>query len=183
MSVLASPFGVNSQRRAAIDRVAEKIRQVCAVTTPVDMDKFMRALGGKLEEKSGLDYEAKIVRHGQSFVITLERQKPSKRKSFSIAHEVGHLVLHMGYLLNRKLWEESCAFTDSVYYRSGHTEEEREADEFAAALLMPKDEFLRVANQHLTARGYDIPKIAAHFQVSENAALTRGRWLGIFRWE
>jgi Zn-dependent peptidase ImmA (M78 family) len=174
---------MNSQKRAAIDRVAEKIRQVCGVTTPVNMAKLVKSLGGKLEEKSGLDYEAQITRIGDSFVITLELQKPSKRKSFSIAHEVGHLVLHMGFLLNEQLWKESDQFTDSVYYRSGHTEEEREADEFAAALLMPKDEFLKITNKHLTGRGYNISKIATYFQVSEDAALTRGRWLGIFRWE
>jgi Zn-dependent peptidase ImmA (M78 family) len=174
---------MNSQRRADIDRVAEKIRQVCAVTTPADMAKLVQRLGGKLEERSGLDYEAQITRNGDSFAIILEKQKPSKRKWFSIAHEVGHLVLHMGFLLNKRLWDESDKFTDSVYYRSGHTEEEREADEFAAALLMPKDEFLKVANKYLTGRGYNISKIADHFQVSGDAALTRGRWLGIFRWE
>jgi predicted transcriptional regulator len=183
MSVLTSTFGVNPQRRAAIDRVAEKIRKVCGVNTPVDTERLVHTLGGHLEEQSGLDYEAQIVRHNGAFTITLDRQKPSLRKTFSIAHEIGHLVLHMGFLLDRSTWERSATFTDSVYYRSGHTEEEREADEFAAALLMPRDEFVKVAQGHLTPKGYNVPKIAAHFRVSDDAALTRGRWLGVFRWE
>lgn len=51
-------------------------------------------------------------------VIFLNRNQPADRMRFSLAHEIGHLVLH----------------------RYPSPDMEREADEFASALLMPKSD-------------------------------------------
>lgn len=51
-------------------------------------------------------------------IIFLNRNQPSDRMRFSLAHEIGHLILH----------------------RYPSPDMEREADEFASALLMPKSD-------------------------------------------
>ena len=47
---------------------------------------------------------------------------------------------------------------------------------------MPKDEFIQVAGNNLNNNQYSLSPIAEHFQVSMDAALNRGKWLGIFEW-
>lgn len=58
--------------------------------------------------------------------------------------------------------------------------EEYEANEFAMAFLMPKDEFLKVAENYLENNIYDCNKIAEYFDVELNIVIKRGQSLGIF---
>ena len=105
------------------------------------------------------------------------------RRRFSIAHELGHLFLHLGYLIDDDLWESVDSYIDSVRHRMGYNEEEFEAHEFAGSLLMPADEFRFVANQFFADGLYPLEKIAEHFDVSSKAVKVRGCWLGVFSWE
>jgi Zn-dependent peptidase ImmA (M78 family) len=92
----------------------------------------------------------------------------------------------MGYLLDKVKWTSMSNndFQDSAFFRmsDNYTQEENEANEFAASFLMPKGEFIDIAKQHLSNNHYTIGPIADHFQVSEIAAINRGKWLGIFAW-
>ncbi len=127
--------------------------------------------------------DGKIEKQGDSFQITLSPRQSSLRKRFSLAHELGHLFLHMGYIIKPSIWKESDAYVDSVYYRYGYSEEEHEANEFAGAFLMPKEEF-RQTIEDLGRDGLvDLVALAQRFDVSKDAALTRGRWLGLLSWD
>lgn len=64
-----------------------------------------------------------------------------ERQNFTLAHEIGHISKHL-------LPAQSGQFTDdsATLYRSGDSDpKEREANDFAARLLMPKD--------HITTQG------------------------------
>ena len=54
----------------------------------------------------------------------------SERRKFTIAHELGHLFLHMGYMIDSDLWEQQ---ENATFYRAGNSSEEYQANEFAAA--------------------------------------------------
>lgn len=130
------------------------------------------------------DMEAEVQKTGdRAFLIRISQETPELRRRFSIAHELGHLFLHMGYLIDPELWKSTGAYQDSVRYRFGYTEEEFEANEFAAALLLPSAEFRRVAEQNRSKRSYQIHPIAEHFNVSTHAVKVRGQWLGLFSWD
>ena len=176
---------MNASMRSKIDSLAEKIREACELSTPVKMEDAVKKLGGQLDwiPSNGEDFEAKIEKIKNGFKITLVEAAYEKRERFSIAHELGHLFLHMGYLLDPEKWKYVGTYTDSVYYRYGYTIEENEANEFAAAFLMPESEFLDVAEKHKTSAGYLLEPISRHFDVSKDAARNRGRWLRIFSWE
>lgn len=58
-----------------------------------------------------------------------------KRKTFTIAHELAHFLMHEDYAKG----EGYQIMTRSNEHRRGKPDEEREADAFAAALLAPKE--------------------------------------------
>jgi len=175
-----------------IEDIANMVRQTLELRqAPYDPEMVVKVLGGKIVrniEGDGID--ACIKKDGdEGFVIDMNKIKYAKRDVFTIAHELGHLFLHMGFLWDDNLWKNKKEFEDldAAYYRKSGTDEysrkhiqmEYEANAFAANFLMPKDEFIAVAVKIGTP---NIGQIANHFGVSAKAAQMRGKWLGVFEW-
>lgn len=85
----------------------------------------------------------------------------------------------MGYMTNQELWERQ---DESRYHRSGNSEKEYQANEFAAAFLMPRDEYWKALNRNTVGDKVDTSKIAEYFNVSVEAASNRGKFLGYLKW-
>lgn len=110
-------------------------------------------------------------------VITVNKQNAQTRKRFTIAHEIGHFILHS---------KDQPIFIDkvpSMMYRNaasstGEIFREREANAFAAALLMPKV----LIEQEIANAPADISDaisfLSNKFRVSENAMSFRLSNLG-----
>lgn len=171
------------RKQQEIRVLAETVRESLELSVPVDVEEAVRRLGGTLIELVSVEeaMEAKVVRRGERFEIAIHSRKPKTRKRFSIAHELGHLFLHMGYLVNPERWSSSGEYRDSVYYRFGHSIEEEEANEFAAAFLMPEKDF-RDASERFVQNGFcSLEQVAKHFHTSKEATMIRGSALGVFR--
>ena len=108
-------------------------------------------------------------------MIAISYFQNPQRKTFTIAHELGHLFLHMGFIIDRNLWQTQ---NETVYRRFGTSEQEYQANEFAASLLMPQVAYKRVLDQYSENNMVDMSKVAKHFNVSMAAAINRGRFLG-----
>mgnify|MGYP004541699695 CR=1 FL=1 len=170
-------------KRKAINDLASKLIEVLELTVPIDIERVPVILGGKIEYVSKPlenNMEAQIVNESTTFKITIYDDKPDVRKRFSIAHELGHLFLHMGYIINEDLWKKTLEYSDSVYYRHGYSVEELEANEFAAAFLMPEKQFKKCAYDSLDNGYYDLEIIAEQFKVSIQAVEVRGVKLGLW---
>lgn len=180
---------MNMNRRKKINELAAVVRQACGRDVPLTeegLQDMVKILGGELEfvNPSKMKCEAQIEKTSDSsFRISLAEDFMPKRKKFSIAHELGHLFLHMGFLVDKEKWQHESLFQDSVRYRFGRSLEEFEANEFAGALLMPEDDFRIQAEKNFKDGKYQVSTIAEFFEVSGEAALTRGRWLGVFPWD
>ena len=176
---------MNRARRQEINAFAEHVRRVLDQPSPVDLFETVQRLNGNIERVTFDNGVAgQIIRNGQdSFTIYIEKSHPPNRQRFSIAHELGHLFLHMGYMVDPKKWASVGTYMDSAMYRFGHSEEESEADEFAAAFLMPRDEFRKIAFAYLYENAFQLQPIADHFGVSVISVKIRGRWLGFFSWD
>lgn len=174
---------MNVARRRQINEMADEIREILELSIPVNVKEAVEKLKGVLES-SDLEHgmEARISKEGARFKIQISNEKIGNRERFSIAHELGHLFLHMGYLIHPEKWNGTGEYIDSVYYRYGHSVEEHEANEFAGAFLMPTIDFEEAVREALNEGRYYLPGIADHFQVSVEAVRSRGRWLGLFRW-
>ena len=86
------------------------------------------------------------------------------RKRFSIAHEFGHFVLQHQ---KREGKQRMVSYRDSVS-KMGFDIEEIEANFFAANLLMPTDEVMKLYHC-----GYSSGEMAEYFNVSMSAMLNR----------
>lgn len=172
---------MNIEERDYINRIAERLIKELGISVPVtDLEGVVRQLGGKIEENRTLRdaYAGTIKKTGRtSFEISISPYQSELRKRFTIAHELGHLFLHMGYLLDPSLWKEQ---NERTYTRFGTSEEEYQANEFAAALLMPREEFEKTVDELSDGKTIDVKKVADHFNVSVSAAKNRGCFLGLF---
>lgn len=111
---------------------------------------------------------AEITPDGR-YVISYNSYDPHSRIRFTLAHELGHHVL--GHTQNgRKLREYS-----NPDHNDGNYMEERDANRFAAELLMPQDAVATLINRE---KVYAIPELANRFGVSEEAMYWRMKNLG-----
>ena len=173
---------MNSMLRDKINELASTVLRCYEITPPIaDIAKEVEKLGGEIKEDCSLGVfsDGKIEKQGDSFSISVPTSQSSARKNFTIAHELGHLFLHMGYKIDRELWEST---ENKVYNRSGDSEFELQANEFAAAFLMPKELYKKVMDENTVGNTVYIAKVAKFFNVSIDAASYRGKWLGYLQW-
>lgn len=138
----------------------------------------------KLAKKLGVGVEASNFNDDVSGLFVIKDDKPyiaynlnqnKKRSRFTIAHELGHFILHSK---NKSLFIDK---NRSIMYRNSESStgeylKEREANAFAAALLMPIPLILKEAKD---LNGDDIiEKLASKFNVSTQAMSFRLSNLG-----
>lgn len=173
---------MNSTIRKKINELAYDIVKLYDIKVPVEnMRRVVNTIGGKVyeDESLGSYSDGNVKKNGASFIINIPPNQPSTRENFTIAHELGHLFLHMGYLIDPERWNE----IDRVEYnRRGNSTTENQANEFAAAFLMPQEEYIRIMNQNTEGNLVNVGNIANYFHVSVDAASYRGKWLGYLQW-
>ena len=176
-------MSTNNRVRQLINELADAVRDMYQVIGPIgDIVSVVKSMGGKVVEDSSIDSfsDGQIKRiDSTTFQITVSPSQSDERKNFTIAHELGHLFLHMGFQTNPKLWNSP---NNSLYYRNGNSELEYQANEFAAALLMPQRDYEEALRKYADGDFVDTSKIAKYFHVSIDAAANRGKWLGYLRW-
>lgn len=96
--------------------------------------------------------------------IFIERSMNSERKKFTLAHELGHHFLHEGM----KLRLENMDYSGD----DKNTQEESEANYFAASLLIPKELLLKQLDKQKS-----LEEISDYFQVSLSAVKNRVKWI------
>jgi hypothetical protein len=82
-----------------------------------------------------------LEKSGESFLLTINATDPDTRQRFTLAHEIGHYMLHR-HLVGDGL-DDDRAYRSTEIGKYHNTligpKEEREANKFAANLLMPRD--------------------------------------------
>lgn len=136
---------------------------------PVSVVDIAHEMGIKVYKSSGLpDHISGLIRkdreHGgeSGYAIYTNADHPKTRRRFTIAHELGHYVLHRD--------EIGEGITDDALYRSRLSGPlERQANRFAANLLMPWDLVIEAVDQGVDS----VEKLAAKFEVSRSAMSVR----------
>lgn len=164
----------------AIESIAAKIREIvdsnCGSDDIGEKLKWLIALlGGKVEIADLSDGIAEeggslVVRQDKSFAIYLSPYTSPLRDNFTLAHELGHFILHCD--LDSAGDDKSVIFT-----RFGSNREEWQANRFAAAFLMPKDSFTQSYNSF----NGDISMLSGHFGVSGSAVSVRASSLNLVK--
>lgn len=165
-----------------INRIANAIRLAFDIAGPIgDIDHLVKELGGSVVEKPDLDplYGKTIRKTGDcSFEITVSPYQNHEQRNFAIAHELGHLFLHTGYLIDDDAWDRQ---SNGRFICFHSDEAERQTNAFAAALLMPEKECQAEMGAYSDGNAVDMAKVADYFHVSITAATNRGRDIGFLR--
>jgi Zn-dependent peptidase ImmA (M78 family) len=169
-------------------RTRQLLKEHRIVRTPVDVVGLARKLGVTVrEEASESDISGALFREADKAIIGVNAAHTSKRKRFTVAHELGHLLLHD---LHARVDHDYPDVHDAPRLRlsalrsrlSSEATDPREieANRFAAALLMPADpleEHLRTHRFPLTEA--NILSLAKVFNVSAQAMNYRLMNLGV----
>lgn len=155
----------------SIESITSNILKELNIKTPsqIDVYKISKHLGVDVKSEN-MDFDISglfVIKNNKPHIRYNDNEHPN-RKRFTIAHELGHFVLHK---------ETKPFFVDkneSIMYRdadssTGEFRREREANAFAASLLMPKS-FIEKAIKQSPKKTDDIVNyLAKKFKVSEQA--------------
>lgn len=131
-----------------------------------DLPKILKLCGIDLEKKELKDSGASgvLVFRDGAFKIIVNSSDSDVRQRYTIAHELGHFYLHA------KNIDVMSNESDEEFFRGQvHDSKEREANQFAAELLMPEDLF----REQFLRQHKDIESLARYFGVSQSACAYR----------
>ena len=139
---------------------------------PVNVEFLARALGlivNKAHLQSNIS--GMMEKHKDTYILTVNASDSSNRQRFTIAHEIGHYMLHR-HLIGDGLTDDRVyrSMPDSKFFnpRIGPNEE-TEANKFAATLLMP---YPAIKND-LLSNQYTVESMANKYGVSRSAMAIR----------
>ena len=147
-----------------IDIQAEKILSGFGLKDiPVPIEKIVKSFDIEIGRAPSSKFSGLLLRKDGKSLIGINSSETFARQRFSMAHELGHFILH----------ETNDTFVDYRNNQKGvpRTQKEMEADTFAASLLMPKT-FLERDFQKLAQNGFNpeyIGILAETYQVSSEA--------------
>lgn len=173
---------MQDSRKREIRIKANSFRVKCQISRYGIIDLFKecerleyKLLRYPLGENADLGF---TVKRDNDIVIFTNSCSRLSREIFTLAHEIGHAILHL---------EGNGSFIDDSITINGRSTDEREqeANYFAACLLMPTDEvnrFIDLEIQTFHEKGLsamDIARIMSEFNVSFETSLNRLESLGI----
>ena len=175
---------------AEIERKAQQVlRNAGALTIPVDLDRVPRSLNVRVHDED-MDEETAgvLIVKGEQRHVLVNKDHPQNRRRFTIAHELGHLVLHDDEVngnasgermfIDRQIrvYQRVGEASSAVYQQDGSlttVQQEREANSFAACLLMPAPHVMTAALERDLFDEISVASLAQHFGVSEQAMSIR----------
>nr|VFK14259.1 MAG: protein of unknown function (DUF955) [Candidatus Kentron sp. LPFa] len=174
-----------------LEALAEKFSEF-SVAPPIDVNRIIQLLGVKLDDSLDFDKSSTAgsvsIRESHAIIwINPIENNYMPRRRFTIAHEIGHLILHIDpeigvreFIDTKKSLNRKDSYWDSKEY---------EANNFAAQLLMPVDLLSEhgeeIISSHESSLGNRkmpvsmfIEKMASRFEVSEPAMKFRLKNIG-----
>lgn len=172
-----------AERSKRVSDAVRKALEIRPLTVPVDVEAIARDFGIDVRFQPFPETESDLlsgclVRTSEGQVIIgVNARHHSNRQRFTIAHELGHFLLHAGKV--------EPVHVDRVFYRGpgssdGKDPIEIEANEFAAKLLMPAAQLERDAEDLEALDDEDtIRDLAGKYAVSVQAMTLRLAGLGL----
>jgi Zn-dependent peptidase ImmA (M78 family) len=168
------------KRRVSVETSAANILAALGCNSaPIPVERVARELGLEVQRANlGDDISGLLVIKDGHGLIGVGATQSLGRQRFTIAHEIAHFVLHkdmMPVFIDRQFLRPYFAAFRDLNSSTGEDALEREANGFAASLLMPAD----VVRRAVRELGQDvtddaaIEELAEQFQVSRQAMTFR----------
>lgn len=170
-----SPPKPTQAGKQAINTFAEAAAEKFGYKPGGSIEAIVGRLGGTVEHLDPFDAdipESICVERLREFTIFISSLTSSQRDRFTIAHELGHYVLHFPMLTKSdpKAKMKATRWVDDS--NKELIRAEWEANWFAAGFLMPEEKFKTKMSKH------KLSAVADYFGVSEAAAKVRAKSLG-----
>lgn len=139
------------------------------LTPPINLNKICENLNIKIKHKPLKEADGYfILKDGLKIIALKDSLKNTARERFTIAHELGH------YLLPSHDCKVLCKFkSDDYIAKNRYSEKEKEADSFAAQLLMP-DIFIKETLEKIMPSDInEILEISNQYNVSLTSLLCK----------
>lgn len=164
------------------EKVSKLLNSTGSHSAPVNVESIAKHLNLPIEYvESGGEISGCLIRKGNRVAIGVNSSHSENRRRFTIAHEIGHYLLH----------EEAPLFLDKlptyrVHFRDNESSlatnpNEIEANNFAAELLMPAGLLQRELRGSFDITEDTISDLATQFGVSTTALTYRLMNLGIIQ--
>jgi Zn-dependent peptidase ImmA (M78 family) len=158
----------------------EVLRQAKVKRVPVDLSNIATLVGATIHyEPLDNEISGMVTRINAGFaVIGVNSLHAKTRQRFSIAHEIGHLVLHQDEMLH--IDSKYQIALRSAQSSMGTDAKEIEANQFAAELLMPREMIEKDVDDLIGQLEIEdaVSELAAKYEVSEQAMTIRLTTLG-----
>ncbi len=147
---------------------AERVLRDLGITDPgeIDLEAIAWHLGAKVKRCDLDGCEARIIGHRDRAIIRVNRSTHPRRQRFSIGHELGHWRHHRGRML-------VCRSEDIGSRRLETPRIERDADAYAADLLLPLYLFVPISRQFTEANFRTVRELGNLFDASLTAIAIR----------
>jgi len=161
---------MNDATQQATETAKKLLKQFQITKPPINVESLATKLKINIEhEELDDDVSGFLIIKKDKSTIVVNSCHPSNRQRFTIAHEIGHFMLH-AKISGKEI------FVDKKYNRdlnssTGEIEEEKQANQFAAELLMPE----KILRKEIEDSDIDLVDdtatfvLAKKFQVSEQA--------------
>lgn len=159
---------------AQIEKLVQKVLDQLEKEIPVDVIRAAKLYGlevyaTEMEKMNAGGVSGILVEKDGTWAIFINHSDSLSRQRFSIAHELGHFLIHKG----EQFVDDFPA--GEAFYRDGKDNTvEREANYFAACLLMPADQL-----ETIWPEAKDPKDAANRFKVSEVSMTYRLKHLGL----
>lgn len=169
-----------------VKNALREIEPLFNTSFPRNIIEVCEKLDIKVQETSSfpMDVSGIIHKKNGNFYILINSNQSAGRKSFTIAHELGHFYLHKDRLESGEEIVSGAKGIDlespvlarqdiTAQSSSEYRKMESEANQFAASALMPENEFLKQC-----MKLDSIDDVARYFGVSISAAAIRADRIG-----
>lgn len=161
--------------KTQIKNIAEHILKLYCDECPTNIFHIAKQLDLKIYEAIFDRDDVSGMIEARNKKIYIAKQDSEQRQRFSIAHEIGHYVLHHSGNIDYEQYEHKhISFRDNAA-SLGFDIREIEANFFAANLLMPESRI-----KELFTEGFSLQELAYYMNVSKAAMTYRLEYLGLF---
>lgn len=153
---------------------SELLKEVGYVCGRAPLDRILAAVGGVVRDEL-FNGDGRLNVSGDTYVLTVNPSWGLRRRNFTIAHEIGHILLFEGVV------DAGVELVQGLSIDHGVVDVERLCNGAAAELLMPRDDFrANLLAQPITpsrvqelADCYDVSPLAAIARVAEVLSKTQ----------
>ena len=153
-----NPIVMAHKAREALElKNDETVMDICNL---IEFKAGIKIMAKQFNSDSFFGLSAEDIDGGKVIVVNTWDRISVERRIFSVAHELGHILMHFGNVQNDLITEDS--------------KEEKEANTFAAHFLMPNSDFISAWNKSANCDFVDrVIRVKQIFRVSYQVVLYR----------